>query len=195
MAYSLGAVKPHVASAANLLGPKYGITTVHGWGLRAGKSDHPLGLALDFMTSNVTIGTALAREAQANAAALGITYIIWNRQIWSVARASEGWRHYSSSSDPNTAHTNHVHISFSATPGTGATNLALGTPTALPGADQIMALVDLFRNINESVEWITNKDNWIRIGLFAGGFLLVLFAVFKWSQIADTVKKVIPSGK
>jgi len=34
-------------------------------------------------------------------------YVIWNRRIWSKARASEGWRPYSGAN----AHTKHVHIS------------------------------------------------------------------------------------
>lgn len=36
-----------------------------------------------------------------------LKYVIWNRQIWSVARAPEGWRAYSG---PN-PHTKHMHVS------------------------------------------------------------------------------------
>jgi hypothetical protein len=40
---------------------------------------------------------------------LGIMYIIWNHHIWSMNRANEGWRIYTSTSNP---HTDHVHFSF-----------------------------------------------------------------------------------
>ncbi len=39
----------------------------------------------------------------------GIMYIIWNRHIWGVYRPQDGWRPYSGES----AHTDHVHFSFS----------------------------------------------------------------------------------
>ena len=37
-------------------------------------------------------GDRLAAYAKTNAQKLGIDYIIWYQRIWSVARASEGWR-------------------------------------------------------------------------------------------------------
>lgn len=110
--YKLGAVKPHVATAANYLGPKFGIKTIYGWA--TGLYDHPKGLALDFMIDNLpngkAVGQALADFAVANAATLRLTYVIWNRRIWSVARAAEGWRPYSGDS----THEDHVHLSFAA---------------------------------------------------------------------------------
>lgn len=36
-----------------------------------------------------------------------LKYVIWNRQIWSRARASEGWRRYTGSNP----HTQHMHVS------------------------------------------------------------------------------------
>lgn len=36
-----------------------------------------------------------------------LKYVIWNKQIWSRARASEGWRRYSGSNP----HTTHMHVS------------------------------------------------------------------------------------
>jgi hypothetical protein len=106
--YNLGQVKPHVRAAAEDLGPRFGIKTIGGY--RAGQfiygsRDHPGGLALDLMTTN---GTALAEYARANADRYGISYVIWNRRIWSKARASQGWRPYSGDSP----HTDHVHLSF-----------------------------------------------------------------------------------
>lgn len=117
--YSLGAVRPHVAAAAAELGGRFNIGTVYGYSLRnvAGTntlSDHARGLALDFMTR---AGDGLAAYARANAGRLGVTYVIWDRRIWSAARAAEGWRPYAGVSP----HTDHVHVSFAARPGGVAT--------------------------------------------------------------------------
>ena len=104
--YDLGRVRPHVAAAARDLGPRFGITRIGGH--RAGRSgDHPSGLALDFMTRGAN-GDRLAAYARANAARYRVSYVIWDRRIWNVARASEGWRRYNG---PN-PHTDHVHVSF-----------------------------------------------------------------------------------
>ena len=59
-------------------------------------------------------GWRIARWAQLNAARLGVTYVIFDARIWSVARASEGWRAYShpiGSSNPTLDHLDHVHVS------------------------------------------------------------------------------------
>lgn len=110
--YKLGDVKWWVADAANSVGPRFGIKTIYGWA--PGAYDHPKGLALDFMISDLAngkaIGDSLAAFLIANASALKITYVIWYRRIWSVERAGEGWRPYSGDSE----HTDHVHASFRA---------------------------------------------------------------------------------
>ena len=84
-------------------------------GCTEGVSEHSEGRAWDWM---VDVGDKNERAAAANfigwatadngrnARRLGIMYIIYNKKIWAVYRASEGWR-------PNTGHTDHVHISFS----------------------------------------------------------------------------------
>ena len=82
--------------------------------------EHPKGRACDFsaQTGNFggaatgqdkEYGTRLATWGKENAEALGVIYVIWYRQIWTPGT---GWRAYSSSSDPSSAHTNHVHISM-----------------------------------------------------------------------------------
>lgn len=110
--YSLGAVKPHVEQAAYAIGPRFGIRTVYGWA--PGQYDHPKGLALDFMVSDLpgdaakhkTIGDALAAFVLANAAALRVSYVIWYRRSWNPKRGT--WAPYSGDSE----HTDHVHVSF-----------------------------------------------------------------------------------
>jgi len=66
----------------------------------------------------VQLGWQVARWAQANATGLGVTYIIWQGRIWSVARSAEGWRDYTvnfpygTNVTPTTLHMDHVHVSF-----------------------------------------------------------------------------------
>lgn len=122
MPYALGAVKDHVRAAAESIGPKFGITNILGVGLRPNESDHPLGLALDFMTKDKAKGDALAAYVKTNAQAYGVKYVIWWGQIWSVARNAEGWREYkppTGLTSDTAMHKDHVHVSFNATPGTG----------------------------------------------------------------------------
>jgi len=97
-----GGVKPHVAQAGYHLIAVFGLSEsdVGGVASRPGNptSDHPRGLALDFMVDNST-GDALAAYADEHSAELGINYILW-----------EVPDHY-----------DHVHISFNSTPGSGMT--------------------------------------------------------------------------
>lgn len=94
-------------------------------------SDHHVGNAIDPMIPNYTtaegiaLGTEIAEWARANAEGLGVTYIIWRKQLWSTQRAAEGWRTCGvtascySGTDPSAAHLDHVHISFAGAAGTG----------------------------------------------------------------------------
>ena len=66
---------------------------------------HAEGRAIDMHVDREK-GDAVAQWALANAPRYGVQEIIWNRRIWSSARAKEGWRKYTGA-DP---HTDHVHI-------------------------------------------------------------------------------------
>ena len=96
------------------------------WSERPGtKSEHPLGRACDGTFGN-SIGTAATGPAlalgwkvtnwlKANAETVGVEYLIWQGRIWSVARASEGWRAYDGGGmhDPNSVtggHFDHLHF-------------------------------------------------------------------------------------
>lgn len=173
MAYALGLVKPHVKAAANEIGPKYGIGTIYGFrqgGGEYGVSDHPLGLALDFMVyRNKGKGDGVAQYAYANHERLRVHYIIWYRRIWNVKRASEGWRVYTGTGNP---HTDHVHISFlrdgdmGSSGGTGAGG---GAPMGVPDLSAITA----------ATEWLTDINNWKRIGIFLAGAVLLLMGLLR----------------
>lgn len=113
--YHLKGIAPDVGRAADELGSKFGIKTIYGLG--AGSvpgSDHPKGLALDYMISNTSNGhgrgTSLANYITANAASLNIKYVIWNHYIWYPGGRGHtpGWHKYNGSNP----HTDHVHVSF-----------------------------------------------------------------------------------
>jgi hypothetical protein len=113
--YNLGPVKPQLTQLVNILGPMFDIKTVGGY--RASATDpngHPAGLAADFMVPLNAAGRAqgdrLAAYAKTNAQKLGIDYIIWYQRIWSVARASEGWRPMEDRGGATENHLDHVHI-------------------------------------------------------------------------------------
>lgn len=117
MPYSLGPVKAHVQAAADRIGGIFKPSSILGWGLRARESDHPKGLALDFMVgSNKAKGDAIAGHVKANAAAYGIKYVIWQQRIWN----SDGSEHAMEDRGSATEnHMDHVHVSFNAEPGSG----------------------------------------------------------------------------
>lgn len=125
--------KPHVRAAAKELSQRFGIppAAISGWRATGSvsNSDHPKGLALDVMMP--LIGNQISTWAINNAARLGITYIIWNRQIWQNGK----WSRYSGPSP----HTDHVHISFSASPGTGGANVESGGESSTGSGDDPMS--------------------------------------------------------
>jgi peptidoglycan hydrolase-like protein with peptidoglycan-binding domain len=74
------------------------------------KSDHNLGNAVD-VTHDPSVGCDGALIAALAQRDPRVTYVIFNRRIWSRARAAEGWRAYSGTNP----HTHHCHISIRAT--------------------------------------------------------------------------------
>ncbi len=118
--YPLGSgIQPNAAQVANSVGPMFKIKTVGGWRPGTDKYDqngHPAGLALDFMINDipndVQTGQRLADYLKANAAKLSVKYIIYRQHIWSVARASEGWRAMEDRGSPTENHMDHVHLSL-----------------------------------------------------------------------------------
>jgi len=110
--YGLKGVAPDVARAADSIGSRFGIKTIGGRGPGSVPgSDHPKGLALDFMTyKNTGQGNAVSSYVLKNAKALNVKYVIWNRYIWYPGGNghSAGWHKYNGPSP----HTDHVHVSF-----------------------------------------------------------------------------------
>ena len=84
--------------------------SVSSWGGRSGSGDHGAGLALDIMVTGST-GDAIADFVRAHAGELGVSYVIWSQQIWTVERGSEGWRYMSDRGSTTANHYDHVHVS------------------------------------------------------------------------------------
>jgi hypothetical protein len=84
------------------------ITSYGGW---APRGEHADGKAIDIMTTDLTLGNAIAAFLQQHAAELHLYDIIWQQHIWTPVRASEGWRLMPDRGSPTANHMNHVHVS------------------------------------------------------------------------------------
>ncbi len=71
--------------------------------------EHGQGRAIDIMVSGQT-GWDIAEFLRANYSALGIEYIIYAQQMWSVERSGEGWRGMSDRGSTTANHYDHVHV-------------------------------------------------------------------------------------
>lgn len=110
----LGAVKQHVREAGAFLGCRFGKPVEYGVAGRGGPSDHPVGLAIDFMVNRAT-GDTLAQCALDNMEALGVKYVIWEQRI----NFGSGWRPMEDRGSVTANHFDHVHVSFNPGRGTG----------------------------------------------------------------------------
>ena len=91
--------------------------------------DHPSGRAVDFMIDNYqtssgnAYGWQLAHWLRDHRTELGVSYVIFDAKIWSVARNGEGWRDYrpgyTSHLDDSSMHRNHVHVTVFGDQATG----------------------------------------------------------------------------
>lgn len=147
----LGAVKPWVKSAAEEVSGQFGVSNIGGWRAHGSvpNSDHPKGLALDFMTGagGKALGDRMAAFFQSNARRLGITYVIWYRRIWFAGNPANQWKTYTGP----VPHTDHVHVSFTAHAPTGDIGTAAGAAAAAAGA-----AISGVKNLSGSVNDISN---------------------------------------
>lgn len=74
-------------------------------------SNHNSGRAIDFMISDMSSGQAIADWVRANGSQYGVTEVIFNQQIWTTQRSSEGWRSMEDRGSPTANHMDHVHVS------------------------------------------------------------------------------------
>lgn len=111
-----GGVKPWVAAVGDVTKKTFpGIRGIGGVGGRPNKSDHPMGLALDFMVyQNRALGNKIAEFLMRSRDPFSIKYLIWYDRIASKSRGW-GWRAYTHPNgnlNPTLRHEDHVHASF-----------------------------------------------------------------------------------
>lgn len=190
--YALGGVKPHVQSAANLIGNKFDVNTIYGVGIRAGQSDHPKGLALDFMVgTDKAKGDAIAAYVVANWSALGVEYIIWQQSIKESAGAP--WDKMENRGSTTANHFDHPHVSFkpaggdlktiSDDPGT------IGGFFDIPGSPRMGDMVPdvpYLKDIHDMLSFFIDPTNWWRVFLFLVGGALIVIVL--WRFINNTKK-------
>lgn len=80
------------------------------YGGRSGGGEHGEGRALDIMTRDVQLGTAIAIFMREHAAELGISQVIWRQHIWTVQMAGGGWRPMDDRGSSTANHMDHVHV-------------------------------------------------------------------------------------
>jgi hypothetical protein len=207
--YAVGAVKSWVQTAADEVGNRFNVATIYGVGSREiANSDHPKGLALDFMTGTDYVkGDQIASFMQANWHVYSVQYIIWKQHIWNESRSSEGWRPMPDRGSLTANHFDHVHVSFQAngrinmTGGEikgGGINIPNPIDAVKQTVDGIKSTVDALNNVGE---FVTNGHNWVRVGSVALGALMVVLALImlgaggNLSQAAGSVVKTASKVK
>lgn len=103
----LAGVKSFVGDAGVWLRCIFDVDTVGGLGKRSNASEHPLGLALDFMVGR-SAGDQLADYALRYRGELKIKYVIWRQRI----NYGSGWQAMEDRGSVTANHFDHVHISF-----------------------------------------------------------------------------------
>jgi endonuclease/exonuclease/phosphatase family metal-dependent hydrolase len=124
-------------------------------------SDHPSGRAVDVMIeawetpAGIDHGTRIAAWIRDHARELGVTHIIWRKQIWSTG--DTGWRPYTHPSGrggPTLDHFDHVHVSVAGTRG------ALDCGTGTTQAGQVVYPVPAAYVDADRRNWHATGSNW-----------------------------------
>jgi len=103
----LAGTLPHVAKVGNHIKEKFGVAEVGGRAGRSGTSDHPLGLALDFMV-DTTKGNSIADYVLAHQSEFNVKYVIWRQRY----NDGSGWSMMEDRGSATANHYDHVHVSF-----------------------------------------------------------------------------------
>ena len=106
----LAGVKSWVSTAGTELRCIFDVGTVGGIGSRPNASDHPRGLAVDFMTTPGVNGDQLADYALRYKDELKVKYVIWKQRI----NFGDGWHGMENRGSITANHFDHVHVSFRA---------------------------------------------------------------------------------
>lgn len=79
------------------------------YGTFRGDGEHAQGLAVDIMVSGDR-GWEVAEFIREYYSELGVSYLIYSQQIWSVERSGEGWRSMEDRGSSTANHYDHVHV-------------------------------------------------------------------------------------
>jgi hypothetical protein len=79
------------------------------YGTLRSDGEHAQGIAVDIMVSGDR-GWEVAQFIRSNSSALGVSYAIHARNIWSVQRSAEGWRGMEDRGSVTANHYDHVHV-------------------------------------------------------------------------------------
>ena len=106
---SVSAVSASIVKIHQAVCSAFPSITVYGT-LRGGGGDHGYGKAVDIMVSG-ELGWQVAEFVRAHYAELGVSYVIYSQNIWSLERGGEGWRAMASRGSATANHYDHVHVS------------------------------------------------------------------------------------
>lgn len=110
-----GGVKPYVGIIGAHIQKRFGVTMVAGKADRANASEHPKGLALDFMTNTGNVdGDAIRDYMLAHAKDFNVKYVIWQQKLY---LPGEPPRDMEDRGSDTANHRDHVHVSFNDAPG------------------------------------------------------------------------------
>lgn len=169
-AAQLGSVKPWVRDNAVYLATKYQLTSIGGWRAFGSvpNSDHPKGLAVDYMCS-IPVGERIVADVLAHWNDYNVSYVIHNRRIWYSPTRSQVYVGPS-------PHTDHVHVSYLATP---KNQNPVGIVPSIP----INPTIPL--NPFAQFEFLSDSGLWIRVGLAAAGGILLIMGL--WALMGQNV--------
>jgi hypothetical protein len=154
--YSLGPVLPHVKKAAELVGNRFGLTSILGWRATArDMTGHPAGRALDFMCTPAQ-GDQIAAYLIGNHEPLGIDYIIWKQRSWDPDDGQ--WQPMEDRGSPTQNHMDHVHANFKLLGGSGQLSDFTGaTVTDVPVNEGLVDKLNPFDNWGRDLQAIGVK--------------------------------------
>jgi hypothetical protein len=108
-------VEPYVGIIGAHIQDEFDVTDVKGKADREGASEHPKGLALDFMTNTGNVdGDKIAEYLLNRADDFGVMYVIWQQTLFVPGKDPQEME---DRGDDTANHRDHVHVSFHDEPG------------------------------------------------------------------------------
>lgn len=182
-------LKPHVIRSGEIIAAQFLVPRVLGVGMRTdvANSDHPRGLALDFMCPTETQNRVRIYLCDpGNWKLHNVKYVINQQKIYNrpIAGGYLGEKYTGPS-----PHTDHVHVSYldsGAPPGDAgrdpfdaAPDLTAAVDSAAESLGYIKQVYDALKGIGAAFSFMTDPANWWRIGLFILGVGLAITGIMK----------------